>query len=53
MQADMFADQHIINGSHVGKQADILKRAGNAQGSDLEWFEPADVLAIKDHFDRL
>src|ERR1051325_7520643 len=43
----MFANQHIFNGAHVCKQADILEGAGNSEGCDFEWLEFCDVGAVK------
>src|ERR1051325_2127815 len=43
----MFANQHIFNGAHVCKQADILEGAGNSEGCDFEWLEFCDVVTVK------
>ena len=48
VQADMLADQHILDGGHIGEQANVLERAGDPQGRHLERLEPGDVMAVED-----
>src|SRR6266498_953597 len=50
MEAGVFANQYIFDGTHIGKQADVLKSAGDAQLGDLKGFEFGDVMTIEDQF---
>ena len=45
----MVADANVVEGGHVVEQADVLKRARNAQTGHLVRLGAGDVLAIENH----
>ena len=49
VQPAVLADQHVFQRGHVGEQADVLERAGDAQRGDLVGRQPGDVLPVEEH----
>ncbi len=46
----MFANQYIFDGAHVGKQADVLEGAGNAQCGDLKRLKFGNIVTVEGEF---